>query len=101
MKRVGIVGLGDMGIAMAKNLLKAGFELSGFDLRQERLDLLTEAGGKAAASIADVGANSDTVFVMVLNGSMEGEVRAWRMAHLEGILNGLVCLAAAGVGHWT
>lgn len=36
-------------------------------------------------------------FVMVLNGSMEGEVRAWRMAHLEGILNGLVCLAAAGV----
>ena len=36
MKRVGIVGLGNMGIGMAKNLIKAGFSLSGFDLRQER-----------------------------------------------------------------
>ena len=36
MKRVGIVGLGDMGIGLAKNLLKNGFELTGFDLREDR-----------------------------------------------------------------
>ncbi|MCK5827590.1 hypothetical protein KAH43_03610 [Candidatus Bipolaricaulota bacterium] len=44
MKRVGIIGLGDIGIGMAKNILAAGF-----DLRAERLDMLTALGGKAAA----------------------------------------------------
>lgn len=68
MKKIGIVGLGDMGIGLSRNLLKAGFDLTGFDLREERRNLLREAGGTPADSVADVGANSDTVFVMVLNG---------------------------------
>ena len=42
MKKVGIVGLGDMGIGMASNILKTGFELTGFDLRAERRKLLTD-----------------------------------------------------------
>jgi 3-hydroxyisobutyrate dehydrogenase-like beta-hydroxyacid dehydrogenase len=33
MTRVGFVGLGAMGLPMAQNLLKAGFEVAGFDLR--------------------------------------------------------------------
>jgi len=36
-------------------------------------------------------------YALVVLGSMQGEIRAWRMAHLEGVLNGLVCLGAAGV----
>lgn len=68
MKRIGIIGLGDMGIGLSRNLFKAGFELTGFDLREERLAMLEEAGGKRGQSVADVGANSDAVFVMVLNG---------------------------------
>ncbi len=68
MKRVGIIGLGDMGIAMARNIIKSGFELIGFDLREERLELLEAAGGTRAASPAAVGSSSDAVFVMVLHG---------------------------------
>ena len=30
MKRIGLVGLGNMGIAMAKNILKSGFSLTGW-----------------------------------------------------------------------
>ncbi|MBT5311183.1 MAG: 3-hydroxyisobutyrate dehydrogenase, partial [Verrucomicrobia bacterium] len=30
MKRIGFIGLGDMGLPMACNLLKAGFEVTGF-----------------------------------------------------------------------
>ena len=59
MKRVGIIGLGDMGIAMARNIIKSGFELIGFDLREERLQMLEEAGGKRAASPAEVASRSD------------------------------------------
>lgn len=68
MKRIGIVGLGDMGIGLSRNILKGGFSLKGFDLREERLSMLEEAGGTRGASVSNVGENSDTVFVMVLNG---------------------------------
>jgi len=36
-------------------------------------------------------------FLWVITGTLAGEERAWRMAHLEGVLNGLVVLAGAGV----
>ena len=68
MKKIGFIGLGDMGLAMAKNLLKAGFELAGYDLREERLQALTEAGGRAATSPADAVTDAEAAVVMVLNG---------------------------------
>ncbi|MEM7231472.1 MAG: NAD(P)-dependent oxidoreductase [Planctomycetota bacterium] len=68
MKRIGVVGLGDMGLAMSKNIVKAGFELVGFDLREERLALLEKAGGTRAADLAALGSQCDSVFTMVLNG---------------------------------
>ena len=37
-------------------------------------------------------------FALVILGQMQGDLRAWRMAHLEGVLNGLLLWAAAGVG---
>jgi 3-hydroxyisobutyrate dehydrogenase-like beta-hydroxyacid dehydrogenase len=74
MRRVGIVGLGDMGMGMARNLLEAGFELTGFDLRDSRLTELEKHGGKPAASCRVVGESSDAVFVMVLNGVQVNQV---------------------------
>jgi putative dehydrogenase len=74
MRRVGLIGLGDMGMGMAKNLLKSGFELTGFDLRDTRLAELEQQGGAPAVSSRAVGEKSDTVFVMVLNGNQVNEV---------------------------
>ncbi len=68
MKKVGFIGLGDMGLSMAKNLLKNGFDLVGFDLRESQLDLLQEAGGTKAQSIAQIGETCDVVFIMVMTG---------------------------------
>lgn len=75
-KRIGIIGLGDMGIGLSRNILKAGFPLTGFDLRDERLALLEQAGGTRGKSVGDVGQNSDSVFVMVLNGMQAHDVVA-------------------------
>jgi hypothetical protein len=36
-------------------------------------------------------------YAMVITGGMEGSERAWRMAHLEGLLNGMLAILAAGV----
>ena len=74
MKRIGIIGLGDMGIGLSRNIITAGFELTGFDLREERIQLLEEAGGKRGTSVANVGEYSDTVFIMVLHGQQAKNV---------------------------
>ena len=85
MKKVGFVGLGNMGIGMAKNLLKNGFELTGYDLREERLKELSSLGGKPAANCREVAEHSDAVFVMVLNGNQVKEV----VLSEQGLLGGL------------
>ncbi len=74
MKSVGIIGLGDMGLGIAKNLLAAGFPTAGFDLREQRLVMFEDAGGRRAGSCAELGANCDAVFVMVLNGAQVHQV---------------------------
>lgn len=74
MKKVGFVGLGDMGLAMATNLVKAGFDVQGFDLRNERGELLREIGGSPANSVSATGADADVVFIMVMTGQQAWEV---------------------------
>jgi putative dehydrogenase len=68
MKDVGVIGLGDMGIGMAHNIIKNGFSCSGFDVRAVRLDMFQALGGRPAHSPREVGEHSDAVFIMVMNG---------------------------------
>ena len=44
-KRVGIVGIGIMGTAMMRNLVKDGFEVVGYDIADGAMARLAEAGG--------------------------------------------------------
>ena len=73
-RTVGVIGLGDMGLAMARNLLAAGFATGGCDLREERLALLEAAGGFRAESPAELAQTAETIFVMVLNGAQALQV---------------------------
>ena len=59
--RVGIVGLGIMGGAFAANLVKNGFEVTGFDPVKAKVNALVKAGGKAGKSAADVARKSDMI----------------------------------------
>ena len=68
MKKVGVIGLGNMGMGMAKNLIKSGFSVIGFDLDDKRLQKLKENGGSTATSTVQIGEETDAVFVMVMNG---------------------------------
>jgi len=52
-KQIGFIGLGAMGAGMAANLLKAGFAVTGFDIRAEAVDALKELGGGGASSPAE------------------------------------------------
>ncbi|MEQ9637665.1 MAG: NAD(P)-dependent oxidoreductase [Devosia marina] len=74
MKRVGVIGLGDMGSGLAKNLMQKGFETYGLDLSEARMQAFVELGGKPTSSVAELGQNSDAVFVMVMNGKQAKQV---------------------------
>lgn len=50
---VGLVGIGAMGLGIAKNLCEAGFSVRGYDLEPARRDLLLQVGGHVAGSPAD------------------------------------------------
>ncbi|MGZ3285224.1 MAG: NAD(P)-binding domain-containing protein, partial [Xanthobacteraceae bacterium] len=53
MARIGFIGLGNMGLPMAQNLLKAGHVVAGFDLNADASERLTASGGTGANSAAD------------------------------------------------
>lgn len=72
--RAGVIGIGDMGSGLALNLIKNGFTTHGFDLDAARMQAFSDLGGVAADSVAGVGANSDAVFVMVMNGDEAKDV---------------------------
>ena len=60
--------MGDMGSGLAKNLIKNGIETTGLDLSEARMSAFKDMGGNPAQTVAEVGANSDAVYVMVMNG---------------------------------
>jgi putative dehydrogenase len=74
MRTAGIIGIGDMGSGLAKNLIKNGFLVTGIDLKPERLEAFVAMGGKVAQSPAEVGKASLAVFVMVMTGDEAKEV---------------------------
>ena len=58
---VGVIGLGIMGSAMSANLVKAGFEVIGYDTVAARQTALSRSGGRPARSALDVGKRSSIV----------------------------------------
>ncbi len=65
MARIGFIGLGNMGLPMALNLIEAGHQLDGFDLQPAAVDRVIAAGGAAAGTIDAVAAQADIVVTML------------------------------------
>lgn len=88
MTQIAFIGLGHMGLPMARNLLKAGFSVTAFDLVQEAVASLVAEGAKAATSAADA-VQGATVVVSMLPASR----------HVEGLYlgdDGLLAQIAPG-----
>ncbi len=67
MSKIGFVGLGIMGKPMAKNLLKAGYELVVTDLNPASVQEVVAAGATSAANAKEVAAAADIIITMVPN----------------------------------
>ena len=73
MSTVGFIGLGQMGAAMAANLIKGGNQLKIYDIDQAAMDKLVAEGAKACRNAADVAEGADFVITMLPNGSLVKE----------------------------
>ena len=65
MATIGFIGLGNMGAPMAANLVKAGHQVSGFDVVAGRGEALAAKGGRAAATAAEAAAAGEMVITML------------------------------------
>lgn len=69
MNKIGFIGLGIMGNPMARNMLKNGSELMVFDIAEEAVKGLVEAGAQKA-TLKEIGETCDVVFTILPNGSI-------------------------------
>jgi 2-hydroxy-3-oxopropionate reductase len=74
MKKIGFIGIGLMGLPMAKNLLKAGYNLKAFNRSQKKAEALNEFRAEIVTSIDDVVNNSDVVITMLTDDTAINEV---------------------------
>lgn len=65
MTRVGIVGVGLLGGAVASRLLQGGFEVAGYDVRPEQVKAMRAQGLRVAGSVAEAGAGATAVFTVL------------------------------------
>ena len=65
--RIGFIGLGAMGFGMAASLCRAGFAVTGYDLRADALERLVGRGGARAVTPAEAAQGAQLLFVMVVN----------------------------------
>ena len=97
MKNIGVVGLGDMGSGLAKNLLSNGFSVFGMDLKPERQAAFTDMGGTLVRDAADMGRHIDAVFVMVMNGDQAKSVILGPDGVVENMQSGGVVILSATI----
>jgi 3-hydroxyisobutyrate dehydrogenase len=88
MAKIGFIGLGNMGLPMAQNLIKAGHQVEGLDVFPASVDKLKAAGGTAAANAKELASRCDVVVTMLPSGK---EVRDIYLG-----ANGIVDNANAG-----
>lgn len=65
MAKIGFIGVGNMGGPMAVNLLKAGHEVTAFDLSAELVQKVVDAGGRKAASAGEAARDAEIVISML------------------------------------
>ncbi len=65
-EKIGMIGLGKMGLELARQMIADGHELSGYDIDPERMKMLEAEGGAAVASAKVVAERSDITCSILL-----------------------------------
>jgi putative dehydrogenase len=94
---VGVIGLGAMGLGVARSLLRAGFPTHGCDVRADLRQTFAVEGGVAADNPEAVGARCRVLITLVLNEAQTEEVLFGRNGAVAALAPGSLVIASATV----
>ena len=95
--KVGFIGLGIMGRPMAKNLLKAGYELNICDVNEEAVKEVEAAGGAPYKTPKEVAEKSEIILTMLPNSPHVRTVMKGKDGVLEGIKPGTIVVDMSSI----
>ena len=95
--QVGLIGLGAMGMGMAKSLLKAGFPVRGYDINAAAVENFVAAGGEGAATVAAAAMGAELFIVVVLNADQVTEVLFGNGNAAQALTSGSVVMVCSTV----
>ena len=92
-KKVGFVGIGNMGAPMAAHLVQAGFDVTVYDIRPEAVSIFVERhGGKGAESPEQVARGADAVITMLPNAKIVREVMLGKNGAAAALSSGAIVM---------
>ena len=97
MAKIGFIGLGIMGKPMAKNLVKAGYDLVVYDIAAAAVKELGETGAQAAASVVEVAQAAGIIFTMLPNSPHVKEVVLGAGGILENAKEGTIIVDMSSI----
>jgi len=101
MTTIGIIGAGQMGAPMGKNLLKAGYPVNVYDIDKKQMDSMAEAGAKKARDARDLAARSDVVMTVLTWPKVVEEVVLGKGGVLEGLRKNAILIECSSTDHET
>jgi 3-hydroxyisobutyrate dehydrogenase len=93
--RVGVVGLGSMGLGMAHSMVRKGLRVRGFDLNGSAIAKLEAEGGEAATSLANAAADADILVAVVVNAAQTETVLFGENGAASAMARGGVIISSA------
>jgi len=97
MSKIGFIGLGIMGKPMAKNLLKAGYELVVYDINKQAVKDLVGVGAQEGFSPKDVAERTEIIITMLPNSPHVKEVILGENGVLEGAKPGKIIVDMSSI----
>jgi 3-hydroxyisobutyrate dehydrogenase len=94
---VGVIGLGSMGLGVARTLLSKGFTVYACDVRPQVVKDFAREGGKPCANPGEVGAQAQVVITLVVNAEQTAEVLLGGSGAAPRMARGSVVIASATV----
>ena len=101
MNTIGMVGVGNMGTPMAKNLMKAGYPVVVYDINEKQMDHLAGAGAKKAKNAGDLASQSDVVLTVLTWPKVVEETVMAKGGILTGLKKGAILVECSSIDHET
>jgi 3-hydroxyisobutyrate dehydrogenase len=97
MATIGFIGLGNMGLPMAQNLVKSGYAVAGFDLSEYAAERLAVGGGTRANSVPDACTDAEIVITMLPAGEQVREVYLGAQGVLAAVAAGTLLIDSSTI----